>query len=308
MKLFLNRRIALDATASTPAVVVTETRKWSKGWVARLVEDERVWLSHSDASLSRAGFGTRVFMIGEAGTYEAESVCASLTSHRIRFQVTDSGQIALLRTPKHYRCKHLADLLRRHVLLEPGEGRIVAESQAPLVRPVQVELLSAAELLLPLLAEDPRVLHQISADLFEDFVCERLGARGLEARRTGRLNRKDGGIDIVFWPRSKSAFPFLGAAQVKHHRDPSRTNGAPVVRDFAAAVSAHSELSAGLLVTNTSFTPDAEWFAREKAKMLRLRGFRDVQAWIFDDFATDDEWREIPEELELCPGVKVRLR
>jgi hypothetical protein len=66
--------------------------------------------------------------------------------------------------------------------------------------------------------------------------------------------------------------------------------------------------NAGLLVTNTAFTPDAEWFAREHARLLRLRGFSDIGRWLELDFSDDAEWREIPREIEVCPGVVIPIR
>jgi hypothetical protein len=72
-------------------------------------------------------------------------------------------------------------------------------------------------------------------------------------------------------------------------------------------VAGHS-LAAGLLVTNTSFSPDAEWYAREHAKLIRLRDFNDIKRWLFNNFTDDAEWREIPSSIEVCPGVIVWIR
>ena len=138
-------------------------------------------------------------------------------------------------------------------------------------------------------------------------MCDRLFAMGLDARRTGNVNQKDGGIDIVFWPRSPSTFPFLGAAQIKHHERLKRQEPASTVRDFAGAIAPHS-FNAGLIVTNTSSSADAEWFAREHAKLIRLRDFADVRRWLTNNFTAEAEWREIPRSIELCPGTVIRIR
>jgi restriction endonuclease Mrr len=151
------------------------------------------------------------------------------------------------------------------------------------------------------------LIHRITPEQFEEFICDRLSAMGLEPKRVGHTNRKDGGVDIVFWPRSSSAFPFLGAAQVKHHRDPSAKEGPPNVRDFAGVLAGHV-FNAGILVTNTSFSADAQWFAREHARLLRLREFKDIRRWMFDIFDDDAEWREIPKSIELCPGLVIDLK
>ncbi len=117
----------------------------------------------------------------------------------------------------------------------------------------------------------------------------------------------EGGIDVLFWPRQKGAFPFLGAAQIKHHRNPKRKEGSSTIRDFYGAISAHP-INAGLIVTNTTFSPDAEWFTREHAKLVRLRDFSDIRRWILNNFVDEAEWRELPRSIELCPGVIVNIR
>lgn len=76
---------------------------------------------------------------------------------------------------------------------------------------------------------------------------------------------------------------------------------------FAGVISAHP-FNAGVIVTNTSFSPDAEWFAREHARLIRLRDFNDICRWIGGTFADEAEWREIPHSLELCPGIVVKIR
>jgi Restriction endonuclease len=80
-----------------------------------------------------------------------------------------------------------------------------------------------------------------------------------------------------------------------------------IVREFQGAIGAHP-IHAGLIVTNTSFTSDAHWFAREHAKLVRLRDFSDIRRWLLDRFDDGAEWRELPRSIELCPGVTVRIR
>ena len=175
------------------------------------------------------------------------------------------------------------------------------------VEPLRVELVGIADLLHEKLAIEPSLVHQLTPERFEEFVCDRLFAMGLEPRRIGSTNSKDGGIDVLFWPRQKGAFPFLGAAQVKHHRDPERKEGSSTIRDFYGAISVHA-INAGLLVTNTTFSPDAEWFARERAKLVRLRDFSDIRRWILNNFDDEAEWKELPKSIELCPGIIVDIR
>ena len=125
-----------------------------------------------------------------------------------------------------------------------------------------------------------------------------------EVRRTGRTNRKDGGIDIYFW--NDGPFPIRGAAQVKHHRSVNKSNGSSVLRDFHGAIESHP-FQFGVVITNTTFTADARWYANHQPGLIRLRDGEDLRRWIEDDFVTDEFWRAIPSKVELCPGVEIEI-
>jgi hypothetical protein len=186
-------------------------------------------------------------------------------------------------------------------------SQVAQPKQVLLLEPLRVELVGIGRLLSDRLAIDPALVHSLTPGQFEELICDRLSAMGFEPRRIGETNRKDGGIDVVFWPRLSTAFPFLGAAQIKHHRNPQRNEGPSTVREFSGAIADHP-FNAGLLVTNTAFSPDAEWYAREHARLIRLRGFVDIRRWVLGNFSDDAEWREIPSSIELCPGVVVKIR
>lgn len=181
------------------------------------------------------------------------------------------------------------------------------EEQLPLFNPLRIQLFGIGQLFARALSNEPSLIHQISSAQLEELICDRLFAMGLEPHLVGPTNRKDGGVDIVFWPRVNCAFPFLGAAQVKHHADPKTKEGPATVREFAGVIAGHP-FNVGLLVTNTSFSPDAEWFAREHARLIRLRDIADIRRWLLNNFSDEAEWREIPEAIELCPGVILRIR
>jgi hypothetical protein len=65
----------------------------------------------------------------------------------------------------------------------------------------------------------------------------------------------------------------------------------------------------GLLVTNTAFTKDAVWTAvRERNRhFLRLRDFTDLKRWVQGRFGDEKDWREIPDRIELAPGIVVEI-
>lgn len=174
------------------------------------------------------------------------------------------------------------------------------------VRPTQVRLITATHALLERLVANFDEIHRLTPEEFEEFTAERFDAMGFQVERVGGWNQKDGGIDLIFVPKLSCQFPFLGAAQIKHHRSPLNFMGPRPVREFAAALGAHA-FAVGVLVTNTTFTPDAEWFARHKAPLLKLRNGQDLRRWVASQFTDDAEWREIPTSIELCPGVVVPI-
>ncbi len=101
--------------------------------------------------------------------------------------------------------------------------------------------------------------------------------------------------------------PFLLAVQVKHHRT-ERKAAVKEVREFHGVVtSSNSVFNIGVLVTNTSFTADAKWFAEQNKLLMRLHDLTDLCRWMQDDFLHRDEWREIPTEIELAPGVSIKI-
>lgn len=151
---------------------------------------------------------------------------------------------------------------------------------------------------------NPDDLLKISPDDLENFVCDRLVAMGYEARRIGLVNESDGGIDIVFW--NTRGFPFLGAVQVKHHRHERTKTGPKDVRDFAGALQ-NQPFHLGLVVTNTTFTPMAKWYADNQNGFLRLKDGPDLRKWIQDDFTDIEVWSPFPNKIVLGPNIEIDI-
>jgi restriction endonuclease Mrr len=171
--------------------------------------------------------------------------------------------------------------------------------------PPRVELMDVTAELYQALARDPDAIRRLSPGAFQELVRDRLGHFGYECCRVGDVNRKDGGVDYVAWQR-QALVPTLLAVQAKHRAKPDGTVGSDAVRDLSGTIHQHG-FSAGLLVTNTRFTADAQWVARKTPMLLQLRDMRDLQRWLNGEFSAEDEWREIPMQIELCPGVSVKL-
>ena len=170
----------------------------------------------------------------------------------------------------------------------------------------RVEVVEITPTIQRLLKEDPGKLAQLSPEQFEHFVADRLDRMGYDVTLAGATTLKDGGIDFVAVPKVRTAGSFLLAGQVKHHRTGHKT-GRPAVDRLLAWKDSAFRL--GLLVTNTEFTKDALWVARleRHRPFLRLRDFDDLKRWIQDDFTSDHDWREIPDEIHLAPGIVIRI-
>jgi hypothetical protein len=236
---------------------------------------------------------------------------------RIAIRAAEAGarvlyaQFALCGTPvfssSHGRRGGVVDLFIRKALelpLSPAIEEFLTETGT--VLPRRVCLIDITPEFVQLLRGHPEEIFALSPDRFEELVCDRLREMGLIVERVGGHSfRKDGGIDIVAWPAS-FVFPFLLAVQVKHHRVSSQQVGPAPVRELLGAIQNYP-FSLGLLVTNTTFTPDATWFASKRSGLLRLRDTTDLKRWLNNDFGAEDEWREVPTEIEICPGTRILL-
>jgi transcriptional regulator with XRE-family HTH domain len=160
--------------------------------------------------------------------------------------------------------------------------------------------------LLRFLQEDPTRLRSLTPDEFERFVAGRLDCMGYNVTLTGASNRKDGGIDLIAVPKVGTLGSLVIAGQVKHHQGDQKTGRGAVDRLLAWK---DSVFRAGLLVTNTTFTKDAIWTAQQErnSRFLRLRDFTDLKRWLQDQWGTEEDWREIPDRIELAPGVVIEI-
>lgn len=179
---------------------------------------------------------------------------------------------------------------------------LLAKAGVPLVKIVP----DVTPHLVTFLKEDPGRLSQLTPAQFEIVVAERLDRMGYQVTLTGHTMRKDGGVDLIAVPRNAGVGTFLLAAQVKHHRGNDKTGREAVDRLLSLK---NGVFRLGLLVTNTAFTADAQWAAAlgDNRFFLRLRDIEDIKRWLEDDFRSEREFREIPDEVELAPGVRIQI-
>jgi transcriptional regulator with XRE-family HTH domain len=178
-----------------------------------------------------------------------------------------------------------------------------------LVSPARTALVRVVDFspeLLRFLQEDPTRLQSLTPDQFEQFVANRLDRMGYIVTLTGASNRKDGGIDLIAVPKVSNLGSLVIAGQVKHHQCDQKTGREAVDRLLAWK---DSYFGVGLLATNTAFTKDAIWKAQQdrNARFLRLRDFTDLKRWLQDQWGTEEDWREIPDKVELASGVVIEI-
>jgi hypothetical protein len=158
------------------------------------------------------------------------------------------------------------------------------------------------------LLTNPSEIYQLTPDQFEELLRDRLRAMRYDVTRVGSINQPDGGVDLIFYPKVGCGIPFLGAIQIKHHASPLLKTGLDVVQRMACVLERHrSTFNLGMVVTNTSFTTEAQWFVQPMQLFLRLRNGQDVQRWIEGRFDSAEEWRDFAMNVKLGRHVSVGL-
>ena len=196
---------------------------------------------------------------------------------------------------------HLFDQVWNSSIAEPLMHWPKANAE-PLVRVVSI-----TPELIEFLASDPQRMRELTPEVFELLVAERLQAMGFWIHRTGHSNAPDGGIDLVASPEKNAAFPYLLAVQVKHSRRQTAHVRPAVIRELQSAMVA-ARLDVGLVVTNTRFSAPAR-AAAETAGLgrIRLRDMHDLSRWLIKDFAPDVQRPDLPEEILIAPGLRIKI-
>ena len=166
----------------------------------------------------------------------------------------------------------------------------------------RVEVIDISPIVLQRLKADPQRMHNLSPREFEDLVANWLRAMNLQVQQVGGTYSRDGGIDFFAlqdsWP-----IRVVLAVQVKHSRV-NRNVSSKVVRELTGAVD-KPKISAGVIVTNTRFTPDAQWEARNAQKIIQLYDFEDLRRWLRNEVVDDDVYDDLPPFIELADGLRV---
>jgi len=197
----------------------------------------------------------------------------------------------------------LLSICRNHIPLNTTNMISEPSPDGSLIEFVRAEALDIRRDMIPRLISDWDTIYSLTPEEFEELVFERLVAMDLQPFRMGPANRRDGGIDIIFWTRG--VFPMLGAVQVKHHKSAEAKTGPADVRELAGAMHGH-HFNVGLIVTNTSFTNDAKHRAQNQSSPIQLRDGEALRRWIADDFGLE-QVSVATRTIEFCKGIKIRV-
>lgn len=228
-------------------------------------------------------------------------ITKSRAQDEYRLKKEDLARLSWLEVPNpHFKIAAPMQLYLKAQVLD------IAQEKWKTTEPYIVTIKEFSEDMIARLGNDPQKLLQLSPGRFQDLIANRLETMGLDIQIVGNVFQKDGGIDIVAYPKVRSSsFPFLIGVQVKHHRVPTKTGSSEVRNFHGVLTSLQSPFHIGMIVTNTAFTADARWFAENNSILLRLRDLADLRRWLRNDFVNEAEWREIPDEIQLAPGIRI---
>ncbi len=164
------------------------------------------------------------------------------------------------------------EVTRTPLLLGP-DGRELTSKQ---VRRPLITVAGVSEGLLRVLREDPKNLHALTPRQFEELVAELLARQGFECELTPAS--MDGGKDVIA-RLNTAAGTFVFYVECKKY-GPDQRVGVRLVRELLGVVS-QGRVTAGLMVTTSSFTRPALEVERAAPHRLSLRDYNHVVEWLW---------------------------
>jgi hypothetical protein len=129
--------------------------------------------------------------------------------------------------------------------------------------------------LLHSLASDPARMRDLPSRRFEELIAELLDRRGYEVELTPET--RDGGYDILA-RRTDDLAEVMFLVECKRYAEKQHV-GVGLVRNLYGTVQ-QSRATGGILVTTSSFTPDAQSFQHAVAHQLQLHDYADLSRWL----------------------------
>ena len=168
--------------------------------------------------------------------------------------------------------EHLRRVLAGHLYDLDDAAPAAKEELITVARPV---IVSANEAMIKALKEHPKDVFRLSPRKYEELIAELLNDMGYEVTLTKAT--RDGGKDILASLKTECG-DFLCLVEAKRYRH-DRTIGVSLVRALYGTL-CDFKATSGMLVTTSSFSPDARAFQQNHQYQLSLRDYADVAGWI----------------------------
>jgi restriction system protein len=229
------------------------------------------WLAVSLGRLSEAE--TRAFLNARLGVLQVDDAAALVEigqGHPLMLRLL-AGLVAQGARPQ--------ELVKRFAAQEwPGiidsQGRAFPLDQRPSSNLV-LRIQAFSDDLIAVLAERPELMRELSPRRFEELVAELYQRQGFEIELTPET--RDGGVDL-YVVRHESFGRVVTAVECKRW---TSAVGVEIVRQLYGVVE-HEDLNAGVLVTTSRFTRDAQEFRAKHRLRLALQDYFDLQTLLRD--------------------------
>jgi hypothetical protein len=154
-----------------------------------------------------------------------------------------------------------------------SDGFLLPEEK--IITTVRPTIMSATDKLIDKLRMQPESIYDLSPRQFEELLANLLSDMGWEVELTKAT--RDGGKDILAYLDTDLGKMLCLVEAKKYRKD--RKIGVDLVRTLYGTLCDHQANSA-MLITTSSFSPDAKAFQKRHEYQLRLRAFGDIALWI----------------------------
>ncbi|SFT72153.1 restriction endonuclease [Paraburkholderia aspalathi] len=152
-------------------------------------------------------------------------------------------------------------------------------SDAPEAQRIIVDITSVSDQLLERVHANPEVMYKLPSRRFEEFVADVLDRLGYSITLTPPS--KDGGKDI-YAAKKDHLGSFLYVVECKRYAPENRV-GVGLIRQLSGVVQAE-QATAGIFITTSFFTKDAQKFQERIPHQMSLKDFFGIQEWLQEVF------------------------
>lgn len=152
---------------------------------------------------------------------------------------------------------------------------VTSANPSELIVIAKPKIISASEALVTGLKKQPGDVRNLTPRQFEELLAELLTDMGWEVELTKAT--RDGGKDILAYMNTEVG-QLLCLVEAKRYRE-DRKIGVDLVRTLYGTLCDYQANSA-MMVTTSSFSPDAQEFQQRHQYQLSLRDYNDIVKWI----------------------------